>query len=44
MGGNIGGLFLLVKGYFEELSQVYGVGAAKLEKYGALFLELIRPH
>jgi len=28
----------------EELSQVYGVGAAKLEKYGDIFLELIRQH
>ncbi|MBU4372655.1 MAG: ATP-dependent DNA helicase [Syntrophaceae bacterium] len=28
----------------EELSQVYGVGAAKLEKYGGIFLELIREH
>jgi hypothetical protein len=24
----------------EELSQVYGVGAAKLEKYGGIFLEM----
>jgi ATP-dependent DNA helicase RecQ len=28
----------------EELSQIYGIGAAKLEKYGGIFLELIRQH
>jgi ATP-dependent DNA helicase RecQ len=28
----------------EDLSQVYGVGTAKLEKYGDIFLELIRQH
>ena len=28
----------------EDLSQVYGVGTAKLEKYGDIFLELIRQY
>ncbi|MDO9584859.1 MAG: HRDC domain-containing protein, partial [Syntrophales bacterium] len=28
----------------ESLSRIYGLGAAKLEKYGAVFLEIICPH
>lgn len=31
-------------GSIEELADVHGVGAAKLERYGAVFLEAIREH